>query len=360
VPRPRENRLSLHRRGRVWYVSARPPGGRARSMSLALVSPQQDRQARALHKQLEAAWKRGEMIFPEKSEKAARATLGEAIDAFVESRRRKVTERTLKTDSHRLKRFAAAITARAAHDISRQQVEDFLDQVLAGASKATHNQYLFIVRGLIRFAIRRGWRSTDPTAGIAQLDTDQTVIEYLTIEQRAAVLRATRRGPYGAMIATALFAGLRAGELRALERRDIFLEEKTLRVRKSKTRRERSVPLDRRLLRQLKRHLIDSRNPHPRAPVFSPDCSPVLGEKYRQARTSGPVRGYLENYLSELGRRLGFKVGWNIFRHTFGSLLAQDGVSLYQISAWMGNSPEVCRRHYAALRSDWSPDIEVR
>jgi hypothetical protein len=34
---------------------------------------------------------------------------------------------------------------------------------------------------------------------------------------------------------------------------------------------------------------------------------------------------------------------------TFGSQLAQNGVSLYKISTLMGNSPEICRRHYAAL-----------
>lgn len=37
------------------------------------------------------------------------------------------------------------------------------------------------------------------------------------------------------------------------------------------------------------------------------------------------------------------------FRHTFGSHLAQHGVSLYKISTLMGNSPEICRRHYASL-----------
>ena len=37
------------------------------------------------------------------------------------------------------------------------------------------------------------------------------------------------------------------------------------------------------------------------------------------------------------------------FRHTFGTQLAMKGESLYQISALMGNSPEICRRHYAAL-----------
>ena len=37
------------------------------------------------------------------------------------------------------------------------------------------------------------------------------------------------------------------------------------------------------------------------------------------------------------------------FRHTFGSQLAMKGVSLFKISQLLGNSPEVCRKHYAAL-----------
>jgi site-specific recombinase XerD len=37
------------------------------------------------------------------------------------------------------------------------------------------------------------------------------------------------------------------------------------------------------------------------------------------------------------------------FRHTFGSHLAMKGESLYKIATLMGNSPEICRKHYAAL-----------
>ena len=40
------------------------------------------------------------------------------------------------------------------------------------------------------------------------------------------------------------------------------------------------------------------------------------------------------------------------YRHTFGSHLAQRGVSLYKISQLLGNSPEICRRHYASLVAD--------
>ena len=37
------------------------------------------------------------------------------------------------------------------------------------------------------------------------------------------------------------------------------------------------------------------------------------------------------------------------YRHTFGSHLAMKGESLYKIRALMGNSPEICRKHYTAL-----------
>jgi len=45
------------------------------------------------------------------------------------------------------------------------------------------------------------------------------------------------------------------------------------------------------------------------------------------------------------------------FRHTFGSHLAQKGESLYKISALMGNSPEICRKHYAALIPEKMSDV---
>jgi len=45
------------------------------------------------------------------------------------------------------------------------------------------------------------------------------------------------------------------------------------------------------------------------------------------------------------------------FRHTFGSHLAQKGESLYKIAELMGNSPDICRRHYAALIPEKMHDV---
>jgi site-specific recombinase XerD len=53
--------------------------------------------------------------------------------------------------------------------------------------------------------------------------------------------------------------------------------------------------------------------------------------------------------LRKINRAAGLPWSCLTFRQTFGSLLAMKGESLYKISALMGNSPEICRRHYAML-----------
>ena len=54
-------------------------------------------------------------------------------------------------------------------------------------------------------------------------------------------------------------------------------------------------------------------------------------------------------HLRAANKKAGLRCACLVYRHTFGSQLAQKGVSLYKISQLMGNSPEICRRHYAAL-----------
>ena len=61
--------------------------------------------------------------------------------------------------------------------------------------------------------------------------------------------------------------------------------------------------------------------------------------------------------LREINRTAGLKWACLDFRHTFGSQLAMANVSLHKISKLMGNSPEICRRHYAALVPEDMTDV---
>jgi integrase len=61
--------------------------------------------------------------------------------------------------------------------------------------------------------------------------------------------------------------------------------------------------------------------------------------------------------LREINREKSLKWSCLDFRHTFGSQLAKTGQSLYKISKLMGNSPEICRKHYAALMPEEMFDV---
>ena len=39
----------------------------------------------------------------------------------------------------------------------------------------------------------------------------------------------------------------------------------------------------------------------------------------------------------------------HVMRHTFASLLASEGVSIYKITLWLGDDVRVVQKHYAKL-----------
>lgn len=148
-----------------------------------------------------------------------------------------------------------------------------------------------------------------------------------------------------AMVATYIYAGLRREEAIWLTVEDldfaigrlgaIRVRAKTLNGEswQPKTKVNRVVPINRAL-----RAILDAYArpdvptpwffPSPRGKRWDPDFSEAL-------RAVNWAEGLSWSSL--------------VYRHTFGSQLAMKGESLYKISTLMGNSPEICRRHYATL-----------
>lgn len=151
------------------------------------------------------------------------------------------------------------------------------------------------------------------------------------------------------MVATLIYAGVRREELLWLRAEDVDLAAGTygmLRIRaktiagqswQPKTKVNRVVPISSTLRRHLDAYLALANRPG----WFFP--SPA-GRRYD-----------IDNFSRDL-RKANETAGlaWSCldYRHSFGSLLAQKGESLYKIATLMGNSPEICRRHYAALVPD--------
>jgi len=248
--------------------------------------------------------------------------------------------------------------------VTASDAQRFLDAILrtpgsnhpngAARSVGTRNRALAACSRFFKWGVRTGALAGNPFAGLHQLrEHPPEEIVYLTSEERDVVLEAARGLPAGVAVWLALWVGLRRGEVAQCQWAHVDLERGRLVVVKSKTGRRRTVPLAAPLAEFL-------------APLRPSTGSGRGGGRVvpwpaGQAQWEHRSRRALVALAAACPTVPEERIRWNVFRHTFGSLLAQAGVGLDKISAWMGNSPAVCRRHYAEFvpRDRRDEDIDL-
>jgi integrase len=187
----------------------------------------------------------------------------------------------------------------------------------------------------------------NPAAAVPRYKERPSQIRFLTLGQIDEQLAALTDTPQlQTMVAMYIYAGLRREEALWLTHNDIDLRaghNGMIRVQAKEVRGEywqpktgvnRAVPISLALRGYLEQYA-------PRPSIGGWYFPSPKGHRYDP-----------DNFSKEL--RLAQKIAglkWTCldFRHTFGNLLAMKGESLYKISALLGNSPEICRRHYASL-----------
>lgn len=236
-------------------------------------------------------------------------------------------------------------------DISPEVINRFLAERIKQDQWApkTVNLMRQILHKLFAHAIKHhGFRSRDrrcrnPVTGVDRLREPAPQIRFLSLAEIETQLEAVAESPVmHAMVAVYIYAGLRREEALWLMSDDVDLEARLIRVRaksvqdeswQPKAKRNRVVPISNDLYAILKDYVSPTGStwyfPSPTGKRWDPDN---FSQDLRAVNTAHDLeRSCLD------------------FRHTFGSHLAQKGESLYKIAQLMGNSPEICRRHYAAL-----------
>lgn len=193
---------------------------------------------------------------------------------------------------------------------------------------------------------------------------------YQTLPQIDEQLKALRFKPQmQTMVSVLIYAGLRREELLWLTLHDVSLSRrhggyglihvraKTIDGRswQPKTAANRSVPISRAMREHMDRYTLP-KTTHPDEQAWAAAWGdgwffPSPGSRWDN---SGAIGGWWDpdNFsrdLREANKDAGLQWSCLDYRHTFGTQLAQNGVSLFKISKLMGNSPEICRRHYASL-----------
>ena len=249
------------------------------------------------------------------------------------------------------KRYDCAAKIDFLEEVTTGTVLDFLVRLQRrrGLSTKTLNEYREILQRLFNWAIRTqevrmpGEARRNPVADVERFRTEDNPIRFLSIEQIHEQLDALRdHGRLQALVATYIYAGLRREEAFWLTHEDVDFAHGLIHVRakivaggtwRPKTRKNRVVPISKAL-----RHHLRSHRPRRSVPWYF--ASPK-GCRYDPDNFS--------QNLAKVNRAAGLPWSCLDYRHTFGSQLAMKGESLYKISKIMGNSPEICRRHYAAL-----------
>lgn len=231
-------------------------------------------------------------------------------------------------------------------DVSRLQLQDLADQWLAaGLDASTIRNSLMPIRAIFRRALSRGDIVVNPTAGLELPAVRGRRERRATPEEAALLIGALPEGDR-ALWATALYAGLRSGELRALRWEDIDLPAGIIRVERSwdqqageiepKSRAgTRTVPI----ASVLREHLIAHRLRSGRAiglafgrdadRPFTTTC--VYDRAAKAWSTLNAERA--ENELDALE-----SIGLHECRHTFASLMIAAGVNAKALSTYMGHA----------------------
>lgn len=283
-----------------------------------------------------------------------REAFGECCPALVleSDRARKCRDQRYPTDR---RRKLWPLAASHFEEITTAAVSEFIAERVRvrGLMPKTANRYREVIGKVFNWAMKTDFvrmpLDRNPVARVARYREPAPEIRFLTLEQIDEQLRVLESHPQlQIMVATLIYAGLRREELLWLQTDDIAAPTPQspnglIRVRSKtvggvqwqpKTAKNRVVPISDDLSSFLR--------------LWQPLHSP---ERWIFPSAHGN-RCDADNFCRTL-RAANARAGllWSCldYRHTFGSQLAQRGLSLFQIATLLGNSPEICRRHYAAI-----------
>jgi integrase len=223
--------------------------------------------------------------------------------------------------------------------ITHTMLQDFADELLAqGLSPSTVCNALLPVRAIFRRAFARGVVAVNPTLKLALPAVRGRRDRVATPNEVGPLLDALLPADR-AIYATALYAGLRAGELQALQWEDIDLHTNLIHVRRGwdpvagfiapKSRAgERRVPITQTLRRELINHRLRQGNgatgfvfPSTRKPTrpFAPRTLALHTSKAWNAKTLT-------------------RIGLHECRHSYAAYMIAAGINTKALSTYMGHS----------------------
>lgn len=236
-----------------------------------------------------------------------------------------------KNEELALRRLSGVVPLNQLSDLTRKRAEYFITKASKDMRPASMNFYIRTLRAIFTVAVEWKLLDENPFMGVKPLSADLPSPRILTRVEIAALFHSLRvHAPgYVPLIAFYLMTGMRRSEALALEWKDVNYESGVITVARSKGRRPRLIPMA-----PAARQILLSRKGEGKPFDWYPHSVNRIWIKVRTEAKLPDVK------LHDL-------------RRTFGTMLAQAGVSSLFIQQWMGHTdPTVTREHYIGLPQD--------
>ena len=220
--------------------------------------------------------------------------------------------------------------------VDRVAVQDLVDRLIArGLAPSTVRNSVLPLRAIFRRAVARSEVVQNPTLGLALPAVRGRRDRVARPEEARALIAAVPEGDR-ALWATALYAGLRRGELQALRWSDVDTDAGLIRVERSWDQREgpiepksaagrRRVPLVRPLRSELSAHGLRQAGGGEGFALGGGEKRVASGAATRRAREAWSEKGLAP-------------IGLHECRHTYASFMIAAGVNAKALSTYMGHS----------------------
>lgn len=216
----------------------------------------------------------------------------------------------------------------------------------AGYAKTSISRRLASLRSFFRFAQREGLAAQNPAKPLRNPRPERKLPHFLTTDEIQKLLDAPPANrPSGlrdrALLETMYSAGLRVGELVALNDEDLDLEAGVARVR-GKGRKERLSHLGSYAVRAI-RYWLAVRKLHPRE-AAARGKAPVFTNKFGRRLTTRSVGRMIEQLLLQTG--LDQRTTPHTLRHSFATHLLDRGADIRSVQELLGHKSLVTTQIY--------------
>ncbi len=227
---------------------------------------------------------------------------------------------------------------RMPSEIKAKHVRTYLSNLSKrGLSSNTIHCHARAIRTFVRFLYMEGYIKQPVTFAMPRLE--KTQLPVLNIKEVIQILQACRSIRNKAIVLLLVDTGLRRSEACALNWGDLDLDQGTIRVRKGKGRKSRTVVVGQTSLKEIRKY---------RETVPHEFKDPLLQTSTGRRLSPGGLR----MVLRRLSERTGVYVSSHVLRRSFATLSLRSGMDVIHLQKLMGHSTLEMTRRYTTLLED--------